>query len=478
MIDVEPICRQFKQYLEIDNRCILSAKFGDGKSYFLSKFTQMFSDEYLFITIYPVNYQVMENGEIFELIKRDILLRLLSENMIRNSDIEFTKSFQAAFYLSQNYEEVFGNLIQMIPQFNFCGLEIDLGNIFKGLKSIISGYKKWEEGIEETDQEKADKFVKAFDLQPGSIYEFDAISQLIYNIITEYKKSSGKKVVLIIEDLDRIDPAHIFRILNVFSAHFDNQMYGENNKYNFDKIITVCDYNNIRNIYHHVYGEKTDFIGYISKFSNIEPFNYSLYNLLKEYIVNQLFDKTILEYEEICEVLCNNIINTLYKETATYNLRLVKQRLKKAKKAIQNINIKLDKELEGYYINSSNALAYLIAITNSFNINIKSMLDNKNLDNEIIDLMGVNWLLLSELEPTHFLFPSKLQTCIGIMIQVQKEIHPSVYINDEGIFYIISREGNVIKEVKLQVKDNNLINEFLLEKKNEIFDYYRKNIVL
>lgn len=128
MIDVEPICRQFKQYLEIDNRCILSAKFGDGKSYFLSKFTQMFSDEYLFITIYPVNYQVMENGEIFELIKRDILLRLLSENMIRNSDIEFTKSFQAAFYLSQNYEEVFGNLIQMIPQFNFCGLEIDLGN--------------------------------------------------------------------------------------------------------------------------------------------------------------------------------------------------------------------------------------------------------------------------------------------------------------------------------------------------------------
>ena len=64
------------------------------------------------------------------------------------------------------------------------------------------------------------------------------------------------------------------------------------------------------------------------------------------------------------------------------------------------------------------------------------------------------------------------------MIQVQKEIHPSVYINDEGIFHIISREGNVIKEVKLQVKGNSLINEFLLKKKNEIFDYYRKNIVL
>lgn len=144
MIDVEPTCRLFKQYFEIDNRCILSAKFGDGKSYFLSKFTQMFNDEYLFITIYPVNYQVMENGEIFELIKRDILLRLLSEEAIISKKIEYTNSFQAAYYLSQNYEEVFGNLMQIIPQFNFCGLEIDLGNICKGLKSVISGYKEWE----------------------------------------------------------------------------------------------------------------------------------------------------------------------------------------------------------------------------------------------------------------------------------------------------------------------------------------------
>lgn len=98
MIDVKPICRQFKQYFEIDNRCILSAKFGDGKSYFLSKFTQMYSDECLFITIYPVNYQVMENGEIFELIKRDILLRLLSEKAIVSRKINYTKSFKSAYY--------------------------------------------------------------------------------------------------------------------------------------------------------------------------------------------------------------------------------------------------------------------------------------------------------------------------------------------------------------------------------------------
>lgn len=478
MIEVEPICRQFKQYFEIDNRCILSAKFGDGKSYFLSKFTQMYSEEYLFITIYPVNYQVVENGEIFELIKRDILLRLLSEITIKYNDIEFTKSFQAAYYLSQNYEEVLGNLIQIIPQFNLCGLEIDLGNIYKGLKSIISGYKEWEKKIKEIDKEKADKFIKDFDLQKGSIYEFDAISQLIYNIISDYKKSSGKKVVLIIEDLDRIDPAHIFRILNVFSAHFDNQSYGENNKYNFDKIITVCDYNNIKNIYYHVYGEKTDFIGYISKFSNREPFKYSIYELLKEYILNNLLDERLLKYKEICAVLCNNIIRSLNKKNDSFNIRIVKQRLIKAKEAIINKNIKLGKVLKDYYISSSNTLAYLVAITKSFNIDEKNMLNN-NQFNEIIEIIGSGWLLLSISESKIFfeIYPIRKE----IAITINNELGPNTYESYEaGKFEILSCNNNIIEEVKLLVNKSaeRILKEYLFSKKNEILDYYRQNIVL
>lgn len=33
------------------------------------------------------------------------------------------------------------------------------------------------------------------------------------------------KSVLIIEDLDRIDPAHLFRIMNVLSSQVDNPYY-------------------------------------------------------------------------------------------------------------------------------------------------------------------------------------------------------------------------------------------------------------
>lgn len=480
MIDVEPICRQYKQYLEIDNRCILSAKFGDGKSYFLSKFTQMYSKEYLFITIYPVNYQVMGNGEIFELIKRDILLRLLSEKAIINKKINYTKSFKSAYYLSQNYEEVIGNLIQIIPQFNFCGFDINLGNIYKGIKSISDGYKEWEKKIKETEEEKAHKFINDFNYRKGSINEFDTISQLIYNIISDYKKSSKKKAVLIIEDLDRIDPAHIFRILNVFSAHFDNQSYGESNKYNFDKIITVCDYNNIKNIYHHVYGEKTDFIGYISKFSNREPFHYSLIKYVKDYMLSHLLDKDLLVYNEICNVLCDNIISTLIKEADFYNLRIVKQRLLKSKRAVKDINIKLDKELDRYYINTSNTLANFLAITKNFNIDARSILDKNNLDYEIVNLIGISWLLLSELEKKHFLHPSISQTGPVIDIIIQRKIQSGAFVQYKGRFDIVSVEGNIIKGVKLQTNGgyDNEINKYLLEKKNEIFSYYLSNIIL
>ena len=480
MIDVEPICRQFKQYFEIDNRCILSAKFGDGKSYFLSRFTKMYSKEYLFITIYPVNYQVMDNGEIFELIKRDILLRLLSEKTIISRKINYTKSFKSAYYLSQNYEEVFENLIQIIPQFNFCGLDINLGNIYKGIKSISDGYKEWEKKINEIEEEKAGKFIKDFNYRKGSINEFDTISQLIYNIISEYKRSTKKKVVLIIEDLDRIDPAHIFRILNVFSAHFGNKLYGESNKYNFDKIITVCDYDNVKNIYHHVYGENTDFIGYISKFSNIEPFNYSLYNLLKEYIVNHLLDKSLLNYKVICNTLCDNILASLKNESNQFNLRIVKERLVKASKCIVNENISLKYMLEGYYVNSRNTFAILMAIIKVFCLEEKNIFIEDNIG-EIVDLIGTNWLILQQSDDNIIFEPLVHQTGSKIQINLKRNLNNSYYdIDKVGSFDVLLCEDKIIKEIKLYSYHNVVkkLMVFLFEIKSLIIEYYKDNIIL
>lgn len=89
MIPIDLHLNYFKQYLDANSRCILSAKFGNGKSYFINQFIEKYSDEYLFVPIYPVNYQVMDNKDIFELIKRDILIRLLSSGLVDIETIDF-----------------------------------------------------------------------------------------------------------------------------------------------------------------------------------------------------------------------------------------------------------------------------------------------------------------------------------------------------------------------------------------------------
>ena len=55
------------------------------------------------------------------------------------------------------------------------------------------------------------------------IYENDVVTQIIRDNLKSWKNDNpDKKIVLLFEDMDRIDPAHIFRILNVLSAQMDN----------------------------------------------------------------------------------------------------------------------------------------------------------------------------------------------------------------------------------------------------------------
>lgn len=307
MITIDLHLADFKQYLDANSRCILSAKFGNGKSYFISQFIEKYSDEYLFIPIYPVNYQVMDNKDIFELIKRDILIRLLSSDLIDVENINFSTAFLCYHFFVNNATGTILDILELIPDMNLYGIDIKVGNVIKKVRSIKEKYDAWKNEIAKTKSKMSDDYINRFNNLSGSIYEFDAVSQLICNIISEYKNNNqNKKVVLIIEDLDRIDPAHIFRILNVFSAHFDRynaltstQLIGSNNKFGLDKIISVCDIDNIRNIYAHVYGEKTDFLGYISKFSNSKAYRYSISEYLKDYIIDYLLDKDLLQFTKI-----------------------------------------------------------------------------------------------------------------------------------------------------------------------------------
>lgn len=102
------------------------------------------------------------------------------------------------------------------------------------------------------------EYLLSFDNEKGGIYELDAVTNLICSLV-QTRQEGGRKMVLVVEDLDRIDPGHIFRILNVLSAHMtyiNGYDDGTKNKFNFDKVLLLCDYANIEKIYHHLYGGK------------------------------------------------------------------------------------------------------------------------------------------------------------------------------------------------------------------------------
>ena len=89
-VDLSEKISDFSHYLATTDRIILSAKFGDGKLYLLNQIrnNEGLNNEYKFFTIYPVNYSVVRNEDIFEYIKRDIIVQLDKEGMLDKVDID------------------------------------------------------------------------------------------------------------------------------------------------------------------------------------------------------------------------------------------------------------------------------------------------------------------------------------------------------------------------------------------------------
>lgn len=250
-IDIENELIAFKKHLDINERTIFSAKFGDGKTFFLDKFKTKFKDNYEFITIYPVNYQISDNKEVFEYIKRDILIQMVSKKMIKPS-YEIPDSLIFQFFIMQNFDSFLGNLLKILPSLGIPEQTVSLFlSEYKSLnwpKKISEKYKEYKNAIQNLDEDHIiEEFIKSFSKKAGGPYEIDLITQIIIDNIQWFSNTKSKKVILIIEDLDRMDPAHLFRILNIFSAHIDRvyQYKDENtsypellpNKFGFDNII-------------------------------------------------------------------------------------------------------------------------------------------------------------------------------------------------------------------------------------------------
>lgn len=387
MSDIIPIDSEittFSDYLDRNCRCILSARFGDGKSFFLNEFKKKTFNKYIFLTIYPVNYQVAENKDIFEYIKRDILLQILMTSAVDLSGEKYGFALKLWGFLNQNGKDLVSDIIALVAT--------SLANIPQTsmtiLRDNIVKFKAFSKEANKSESDNIESYLDEFTRQKGGIYEFDPISQIIYQLITDIKTQSGKQVVLVIEDMDRIDPAHIFRILNVFSAHWDIRDYSEQkltsgdplNKYNFDKILLVCHFQNIKNIFHHFYGEQTDFTGYIHKFSSSTPYEYSLVNVIEEWLVDRIpFKKDI--FLEIRKQLAALIISK-YKDEKDIitNIRHITNFLAQSKYNIREEQISSGWHvtrygMKQYFLSTFNQVTCLLCILGNFKISIDEFLN-------------------------------------------------------------------------------------------------------
>ena len=299
-INIDKELEAFKGHLEVNERTIFSAKFGDGKTYFLDEFKKKYSyaneenvnekEKYYFITLYPVNYSVAENQDIFEYIKRDILFQLAKDGKLNPIDFE---AVAKSIFTWENLKEVISFLISCMPKGEILNKILEKGEKFA---------KKYKE-----EQTTFQKYESWFTSRKGGLYEHDGYTELIIETL-KYIKSLGYKTVLIIEDLDRIDPAHLFRILNVLGAHIDEYIYkesGNTNKFGFDNIITVFDYNVTENIFYHFYGENANYNGYINKFASHQPFFYSINEVAHDYLYDYINNECMMNKNTL-----RNINNT------------------------------------------------------------------------------------------------------------------------------------------------------------------------
>lgn len=313
-ISVEELFPKFREHLEIkginekdNSRILFSGKFGIGKTYFLNKFFEANKENYEVFHFFPVNYQISANEDVIELIKYDILIELLNKdkNIFQGNNADGFIDQITLFYNFCKESFTINESLQSISSF----LPGRLGRPLSDLLKFDEAFQKFKKEYKEGEKGIIDKYLTKIKDKLPNISETDYLSELLKQKIEKQKSGKHKQKkqsILILDDLERIDPEHIFRILNVFSAHFNSQNKELSNKFGFDKIILVADIQNLKSIFHHKYGELTDSSGYFDKFFSVEIFQFKNEEVIAKY-VGEIISRFKIENIGNGEILKNTL---------------------------------------------------------------------------------------------------------------------------------------------------------------------------
>lgn len=305
-IDITYPTEEFKRHLALKNnqRIIFSGPFGSGKTYFLKQF---FNDKekYACIRLAPVNYSVAQNEDVFELIKFDILFQLLEEDLFQE-DIEMSK---ALILRHSSLLDPHKGIVSILEKADKTGK--NTLEIFTELQSVLNGgTEKFIHSENLNDINYLNGSLQKIIRSRGGIYENNVLTQLLYYLVSKIG-SDKKETVLLIDDLDRMDPEHIFRILNVFAAHFD--IDAEENKFGFDRVLLVCDLENVRKVFSSRYGQDTDFNGYVDKFYSKEVFCFDNSKAVKDAISKVICSINIVPQSDLKIFPFNDTHGVIYR---------------------------------------------------------------------------------------------------------------------------------------------------------------------
>ena len=317
-IDISEILQDFYHHVLTNKNIILSGAFGSGKSYMLDKFKRNYANIFNAVTIYPINYAISRNADILEYIKHDIVFQLVLQGYI-TEQTDFS-AVSTAIFTKENVAQLTSRLLDRIP---------GGGLIAEAINAGLEAKERYD-----SEKNTVSKFLEGFN-RVGSIYERDAYTEMI-RLGLDTCRREGKQLLLIIEDLDRIDPQNIFRLLNVFGSHIDSPyINGEDatsNKFGFDKIIFVLDYKQTENVYCQYFGLDTSdsWHGYISKFLTSSPFNFiGVEDAAKRIVMQQISQDCRLRINLIEAILSEEFsMRTLSKVSFdTYNTFLRTDRI-------------------------------------------------------------------------------------------------------------------------------------------------------
>ena len=366
-INITHELKRFEQHLAQNSQTILSAKFGDGKTYFLNEYIRQHEADTFFVVLHPVNYVVSPNEDIFEYIKRDILCSLVHRSEFQ--EINWNDALKEVL----NYDtllETVDTIASNIPLGNLATIPFHL---FKKVDNKFA----------------IDKYFDRFKHTKGGLFEFDQFTFAIQRTIRAIQMV-GQRCVLVIEDLDRLDPGHLFRILNVLSAHIDSDKC--TNKFCFDNIVAVLDYDTTRHIFRHFYGDKANYEGYMSKFMSSHPFEYSITKVAQQQLYNYIEKEC--HFSALCEFPANVNNVTLPKCLASLSVRDVVHILDKIELQIDSQDVELP--YHNGIIRSADYLTRLLAVLvrMGYRVGYNALIDFLVDDLEWFKLLN-NYVLLS-----------------------------------------------------------------------------------